>query len=283
MYPGVKKVLIIEKFITSKTGNNEDCEDGLFINEHFVAVVDGATSKHNIRYHNKTGGQIARDTILDVLDNVAADIRLSKLIEILTLRIKKFYIDNNILHEVSLNPSQRISASMIIYSKHYHYLWVIGDCQALVSTKLIQNRKKIDQIISHARSIHLHEELKTKSLDSLLKYDTSREYIKPLLISQSGFQNSSEKNEYNYAVLDGFKVSLRHIKKHRLLETDTEIILASDGYPMLFNTLSKTEERLKEIISEDPLCYKIYKSTKGIVKNNISFDDRTYIRFQTNI
>lgn len=36
---------IIEQFIQSKKGNPALCEDGLFVGEHFIAVVDGVTGK----------------------------------------------------------------------------------------------------------------------------------------------------------------------------------------------------------------------------------------------
>lgn len=59
------------------------------------------------------------------------------------------------------------------------------------------------------------------------------------------------------------------------------MILASDGYPKLFNSLIESELYLKKIINEDPLCYKLFKSTKGINKGKLSFDDRAYIKFIT--
>ena len=39
------EAIIEEQFIQSKTGDPDDCEDALYINEYFVAVIDGATSK----------------------------------------------------------------------------------------------------------------------------------------------------------------------------------------------------------------------------------------------
>jgi glycerophosphoryl diester phosphodiesterase len=44
--------------------------------------------------------------------------------------------------------------------------------------------------------------------------------------------------------------------------------------------LAETERVLAQTIETDPLCYKIYKSTKGVVEGNISFDDRTYLRIK---
>jgi len=56
------------------------------------------------------------------------------------------------------------------------------------------------------------------------------------------------------------------------------LILASDGYPKLFSTLHESENYLRFILKEDPLCYKLYKSTKGLKKGAVSFDDRAFIK-----
>ena len=57
------------------------------------------------------------------------------------------------------------------------------------------------------------------------------------------------------------------------------VILASDGYPQLAQTLAESESKLQDTIDKDPLLINLYKSTKGIVPGNVSYDDRTYIRF----
>lgn len=47
---------VIEKFIASKYGDDALCEDGLFINDKFIAVMDGVTAKGDILWNNKTSG-----------------------------------------------------------------------------------------------------------------------------------------------------------------------------------------------------------------------------------
>ncbi len=61
----------------------------------------------------------------------------------------------------------------------------------------------------------------------------------------------------------------------------SQIVLASDGYPALKETLAESEAALRELIKNDPLCFRENMGTKGLVKGNDSFDDRTYIRFDT--
>ena len=85
-------------------------------------------------------------------------------------------------------------------------------------------------------------------------------------------------DEYGYSVFS----SLGTVKSVSVTDVPpgSEVVLASDGYPELFGTLAESEARLNELIRLDPLCYKIYKSTKGLMDKCTHFDDRSYIRFR---
>ena len=56
------------------------------------------------------------------------------------------------------------------------------------------------------------------------------------------------------------------------------MVLASDGYPELCGTLAESEEMLREINEEDPLCIGRNAGVKGIMEGMESFDDRAYVR-----
>ena len=57
---------------------------------------------------------------------------------------------------------------------------------------------------------------------------------------------------------------------------DDELILATDGYPILKSTLKESEDALIDVLKEDRLCFRKYKSTKGVSTDANSFDDRTF-------
>ena len=64
----------IDYFIQGKGGagekNNQICEDGLFFNDHYLAVFDGATDKSGKKYDGKKGGRVSRDIIQDVFQSL---------------------------------------------------------------------------------------------------------------------------------------------------------------------------------------------------------------------
>lgn len=84
---------------------------------------------------------------------------------------------------------------------------------------------------------------------------------------------------FGYPVLNGQGIEKSMIRKYQVKPGD-QIVLASDGYPILKSSLMDSENELQNIKNKDQLCYKEYRSTKGIEGNNVSFDDRTYCRFE---
>lgn len=270
---------IIERFEMSKTGDVTTSEDRIVVTEDFVAVIDGATSKTGKKWDGKTGGQIAADIIAKVLETARKDITLPGLIEKINKQIQQFYEAKKL--PAKTDPLERIIAVFVVYSRHYHQLWFVGDCQAIVNDELLTNDKKIDTVISEVRSLYIHSQLKKgKTIEDFIAQDDGRKFIMPLLKDQHLFQNNIEDGEYSYGAIDGFSIHQNEMKTINITEADCRITLASDGYPKLFNTLEKSEQYLAKMIKTDPLCITEYKSTKGVTDGNVSFDDRAFISFQ---
>lgn len=271
---------IIEQFLKSKTNNELDCEDSIFFSENFAAIIDGATSKSSKKYNNQTSGRRCSQLINETLTHLPPKTTAKEAINYLSTIIFAFYQEKGLVEHLKNNPVERMSASMIIYSRYKNEIWIVGDCQCLINKTHYTNPKKIDELLANVRSFYIQTELAMgKSCHSIQEIDFGREFILPLLKRQSIFQNSNLKTEFNYAVIDGFEIDAKEIKIIQVKHAKT-IILASDGYPKVFSTLKKSEEYLSEIIEIDPLFYKKYKSTKGLKTDNSSFDDRAYLKFQ---
>ncbi len=272
---------LIEKKLVSKSGSLEACEDGIFLNNYFAAVVDGATSKSLKTFEGKSTGKLASELITQSLQNLQPDISRQECFQIINSAVLDWYNENKFTETMLKSPADRLTASVIIYSATKRELWMVGDCQALVSDQLVTNSKLIDSITSNARAMFIESEIKNgKSLDEMRKHDTGRDFITPLLLRQSLFQNTNSISDLNYTVIDGFFKDHASIKIIPIPAESNEIVLASDGYPFLKNTLKESEAKLEVVLRDDPLMYRLYKSTKGLQVNNISFDDRAYLRLE---
>jgi glycerophosphoryl diester phosphodiesterase len=102
----------------------------------------------------------------------------------------------------------------------------------------------------------------------------------PLLERQLRFQNNPSAGVYYYAAIDGFAIPPHGMRVEKIPHTVTTVVLASDGYPFLRASLAESEQALAHLLRRDPLLFQEYKSTKGLVMGNVSFDDRAYVKVQ---
>lgn len=271
---------IIEQYVESKTGNLQDCEDNIFISDNFAAVIDGVTSKSVRRFSkNIPSGKISSVSLKAALGKLKYNVSAEEAVLFLTKTIFSLYEKHNLVDRMEKNQLERATASIIIYSKYQKEIWSIGDCQCLVDNVLHTNKKYIDELLANVRALFIESEKRLGKLNNDTNIDNGRNFILPLLKRQFLFQNVNNGCEYSYGVIDGFNVPKEDIKVISVADSKI-IVLASDGYPQLCSTLKQSENQLKKILKRDPLCYKEYKSTKGLIKGNVSFDDRAYLKIK---
>lgn len=224
---------------------------------------------------NMKNGKYCMTLISQHIKTMPSTISMEEFCRDITAVIHCIYADKGIdLQRLISHPTERLTASAIIYSLYKNEIWMIGDCQCLVNHIYYNNPKPYEDIIAQKRSLYIHTALSQgESITKYMQHDYGRDSIIDELINTCKFQNNT------YAVIDGFTIPINKVKKIRLNDRDAEIVLASDGYPFLRNTLSKSETELAMLLSIDPLCINKHKATKGVMAGNISFDDRAYVRF----
>lgn len=268
----MNKIQIIEKFTKAKSGYEERNEDGYVVNKKFIAVIDGATSKKQRDISKQTNGQTIKNIIADAIEELEEDTACSKAV---------LFIQNRILQKLPESSFGHAAASAIIYSIKRNEVWSIGDCQMIVNDQTYDFSLKIDILLSQLRSFAIRSLLRQgHSIESLLQEDIGRDLIMPFLRFQAMLENVEDEMGYcifnNSTELAAFPVDKIIIIP---ISNGSEIVFASDGYPTVRKTLKESEEELNRIIECDPLCYHLFQATKGVQEKNVSFDDRTYIRF----
>lgn len=264
---------IIEQFLCGKKDILDACEDGLVIGNHLIAVIDGVTSKGISLWDGKTSGCYAKCILKDYLQQ---DIERLSALELLSNL-------DRILHAKVQSRSENLScaeyprAAIIIYNDFYKEIWSYGDCQCRINEDIYTHSKKVDQLNADMRAFYLeYQILKGVDVLALKLNDLGRKNIEKNLLMQFAFENKP--GYFGYPVLNGMGIEESMIKCYPVSEGDI-IVLASDGYPVLKGTLNECEEELDYIKQNDPMCFRLYRSTKGIEQGNISFDDRAFCRF----
>lgn len=264
-----------EKQLVGKRPDQTLCEDGIFISEDFVAVIDGVTSKGKQKWNgNLTSGGYAKEIIISELEKMPREITAQDFFTTLDNALYQAYHKDIINDDIT----EWLRACIVVYSDHHSQIWTVGDCACMINGKLFDNGKRIDSLLSELRSFVLYKNLKdgVSELD-IEKDDMGRKAITPFINMQLEFENDYE-TPFGYPVLNGHGFDIRGLKTYDTIRGDT-VVLASDGYPKLCTTLEQSEMMLTSALETDPLCYKKFLGTKGIAPENCSFDDRSYIKF----
>ena len=253
------------------------CEDGYVFCEHYAAVVDGVTSKSEKLFSGKTPGRIGMEVLCREIPHLEAHLTVEQAVRKLPLALRAERDRMAQEHEVTLLEYPRACAA--IYSRARREIWLIGDCQCSINGNVYTNTKKIDDVMMHLRSFVLEcERLSGKTEKDLEANDPGRRAILPFLKKQLLFENKD--GLFGYPVLNG-----EEIKQEKLVvlpvPADSLVTLATDGYPVLHDSLEKSEAALAALLAGDPLCYRENLQTKGIQEGNSCFDDRCYLQFAT--
>ncbi len=268
---------IIESFIESKYGDRSLCEDELFISENYIAVIDGVTPKGKMRWDGHTSGYYAKELLRKALESLKGNEDSVQVFQFLNQILQEQYKDN--LEFFKEHTEERLRATIVIYSHKYRQIWCFGDCQFMINKKAFKKEMKIDQLLAEVRSVYLHLELLGgKTIEELCMNDTSQEIIFPIIKKQLYFSNNSLAGEYAFSVLDGFNSNFDDLIIQDV-EEGSSVVLASDGYPILKETLMESEMFLKTLEEKDPLCIEYHKMESGFTNGKKAIDDRTYIKF----
>ena len=167
--------------------------------------------------------------------------------------------------------------SLVMYNARSAKLISYGDCPFMINGRLYSNEKKIDVRLAAKRADCIKRLIKSGvSEREIMTADPGRDYIMSDLVEQYKYAN--RRGEFGYPVVNG-DVPVADFVKIHAIAPGSEIVLASDGYPFVKSTLAASESKLAYLLKHDPLLIDLYKSTKGLTAGNISYDDRSYIRF----
>lgn len=269
---------IIERALVGKH-SDVDCEDGIVISKHFVAVIDGSTSKTSDHYHpTMRNGRYAMTLISKYLINQASPmLTMEEFCEGVTEYIHQVYRQDDAIPRLS--PQKRLCASVVVYNVTRREIWMIGDCQCCIDGSVYTNNKPCEAAIAEKRS-RIFPCLQAVHSDMVVNGQLIHDYARDAVMDE--LVESMKGENIDYAVIDGFHVYTPGVKVIRLSsEQCYDIVLASDGYPFLKPTLAESEKALQQQMASDPFNISTFKATKGCMAGNVSFDDRAFIRFTT--
>ena len=264
--------------VISKDGSSTLCGDTYVWGDHFIAVIDGATPKGDLLWNGQKGdvfvSHLIADAVVEMDPYYTAQEAIRYINDVVCRTYEEFHLDFNALH-----PEERLQASLLIYSRERREIWSFGDCMLRINSRNYTSQKEGDKLFAALRAFCIQVERDRLGTDADEQYLSSygREQILPYLKEYTNFANRNI--PFGYDVIDGGTIHEDHVKIYAVKKDDC-VVMASDGYPELFNTLEETEDYLQKALAEDPICAGPLRGTKGIEKGNASYDDRTYVSFR---
>ena len=284
---------IIEQTLVPKNPAKKS-EDGIVVTADFIAVIDGSTSKSQYRHSLlRSNGRYAMQLVSRYIRHMPKTTTSEAFLRGVTAYIRRHY-RKSMLSRLTEHPEDRLTCSAVVFSRVCREVWMIGDCQCLLtpivskpeakssdlklqfSNYYYDNPKPAEAELAAMRADEVRRQLADgKTQDELLRNDTARPTIIPRMLETMRQQNIT------YSVIDGFPIPRQHVRILPLDFNPWEVVLASDGYPVLCPTLEESESRLRQQREDDPLNIgPVFQATKAFHPDFNSFDDRAYIRFR---
>lgn len=265
----------VEQFICGKKNDPAICEDMIVVTENFLAVIDGSTGKACPEIGGKPAGRFAAETIAQALGGLPADIHGKDALRLLSDILRAA----TAAHMAVTDKIEKPACVLAVYSAGRREIWRVGDIGILLDGTPHMAPKGLDDVTSRARALMIETLLSHGvTVEELQADDKGRAYILPLLSQQHVFANRADDCIFGYGVMNGDPIPEKYIDVISTAGAH-EVVLASDGYPVLRATHAETERCLQDILGNDPLLYKTHASTKGVQAGQVSFDDRSYLRF----
>lgn len=266
---------VSEQFVESKS-DGRDCEDLIVVSEHFAAVIDGASDETGVVFDRKTGGRFAAEVIAETISGLAltADARVfaDSLARALGAAVKTAVGD--LAEDV-----RRPAASVACASAHRREVWRIGDCNVLIGGTEHAGGKRVDDAAYGFRAaVNAALTAKGVSQEQLLRDDPGAKAARPLFDNQQHLANVV--GPWGYGCVNGRAVPDDYLEVMPIPDGPMEVVITSDGYPVVHSTLSESEATLAGMVARDPAgigeLWSVGKSTKPGAN---APDDRAYLRF----
>ncbi len=269
---------VLESRLCSKAGNADGGDDKWVVTPHFAAVLDGATDGSDATYDGVGAARFVVQLGVQVIEALPPDVTAHEAVTRMSEAVKTG------LRETSPNhaPARPPCFVFVMYSAARRELWRVGDPQYLLDGQGHNPEMAVDTVVVKARQLVIQAHLLAgTAVETLRRDDPGREAVKPLLELQTNFMNRAD-SPYGYGAISGGEVPAQFVEIIKVPAETHEVVLASDGYPQIYGTLRESEAWLAEVLERDPLLTELHLAAKGWRPENISFDDRAYLRLELN-
>lgn len=260
------QITILEHFSCGKARNGYS-EDRVVQTPHHFGVLDGSRGP---AYRQSDVITAIMEDAVAMLHRVPADITLETLVEAFTALVHTHKM------EAGFTDSRRTGGFVFcLYSAHHGEIWRVGDCKFRQMGETNDKFWQVEKQSARVRAMMIRSmQYDGLTVPEIMAHEEYDQLIAPLLYHQSNYLNR-DADPSGFGAIIGDRVPSRFIERHKAQAG--RLVITSDGYPALFDTLRETEQHLAMLLGEDPLCIHANLQCKGLGADRVSFDDRGYI------
>ena len=265
-------VEIIEQFTRGKRRDNDYSEDRLIIGKHLFGVIDGArgpdyTDTDMITAALENAVCLAKSTRPETTPHILVDQLTENMATAKTT--------------AGLSNRRYTGGHMIsVFHAPSGTLWRVGDCPFRMNGITYDNEFEVETIAARQRAVTIEAMiLNGHRIEDLLGDPGYLDSFSPYFHSLLDFANR-DTHPLGFGVINGLRVPDNLVQVFDIPKTVSELIITSDGYPVVADTLADTEVALEGLLKRDPLCIREHICSKGLTHDQVSFDDRTYLKLR---
>lgn len=267
---------IREQFVEAKSADRV-CEDMIVTTDDFLAVIDGASDVTGAQFDGKTGGRFAAEVVASVITELPPTIDARTFADTLAERLRAE------VHDTVGTLSKDVrwpNACVACASVYRREVWRIGDCNVTIGGVENLGGKRVDDAAYGFRAaVNAALLAKGMPLSTIVEDDPGAHATRPLLDNQQHLANVV--GSWGFGCINGLRVPDDYLEVLTIPASPTEVIITSDGFPVVAATLQESEAALRALIERDPAAvgelWSVGKSTKSGAN---APDDRAYLRFE---
>lgn len=260
---------VVETHVDAKN-DDQPSEDLIVCTDTWIAVIDGATDKHDHSWYWRgtlcSSGLLAASVVAATFETLPAHTDAAGAVDCLRHALGSAVR----AQQPGLDASQWPSASVTACNLVTDTAWRVGDGTIRIDRAVHRRRLEIDEIAGRMRAA-VHATYRNIPHEG----DPGRDAIDGLLKRQGLLAN--QEGPFGYGTINGQSVPTAFIDTWDISDAH-EIVITSDGYPTADSTLEHAEANLARLLAEDPLCVGVLQGTKGKPAHARSFDDRAWVR-----
>lgn len=265
---------LVEEFVEGKSSASV-CEDAIVANDHYYAVIDGATDETGARFAGVSGGRFAADVLSAEINNLPPSIGPRAFTDRLTRAMSDAVatecgtLDDDIRWPV---------ASVVCFAPAEQAIWRIGDCNLVIDGDAHPGTKAVDDAAYSFRAV-INAALLARGapVDEVIVNDPGAAASRPLHDLQQHLANVP--GPWGYGCINGRHVPHDFVEVIPVPLHTREVVLSSDGYPEPAMSLAESEARLKKLLVADPAAVgALWRMGKPFRPGFNAPDDRAYLR-----